>query len=112
MRATGAVLAGSVLSGALASVCCLGPLVLTLLGISGGALAHRFEPLRPYLLVCTYGLLVGAFYLTYRPQQAECAPGEPCAMPRASRLGKVMLWVGAFLVLLTTAFPWYSEYLL
>lgn len=111
MRATGPVLAGSVLSGVLASACCVGPLVLTLLGVSGGALAHRFEPLRPYLLVATYGLLAGAFYLTYRPPQVECGPGEACAMPRASRLGKVMLWIGALVVVLTTAFPWYAEYL-
>jgi len=116
MRATGAVLAGSVLggsvlSGVLASACCLGPLVLTLLGVSGAALAHRFEPLRPYLLATTYGLLAGAFYLTYRPRQAECGPGELCAMPRASRLGKVMLWIGTVLVILATAFPWYSQYL-
>jgi len=111
MRATGAVLAGSVLSGALASACCLGPLLLTLLGVSGGALAHRFEPLRPYLLVSTYGLLAGAFFLTYRPRQADCAPGDLCAMPRASRLGKVTLWIGTLLVILTTAFPWYSQYL-
>jgi mercuric ion transport protein len=111
MRATGAVLAGSVLSGALASACCIGPLVLTLLGVSGGALAHRFEPLRPFLLVSTYGLLAGAFYLTYRPGKANCAPGEPCAMPRASRLGRAMLWIGTLLVILTTAFPWYSQYL-
>jgi hypothetical protein len=70
MRARGAALAGSVVSGALASACCIGPLVLTLLGVSGGALAHRLEPLRPLLLVSTYGLLTGAFSLTYRPGRA------------------------------------------
>jgi hypothetical protein len=35
VKATGAVLAGSVLSGVLASACCLGPVVFTLLGVSG-----------------------------------------------------------------------------
>jgi mercuric ion transport protein len=106
------VLAGSLVSGALASACCLGPVVLTLMGVSGGALAHRFEPLRPYLLVATYGLLAGAFFLTYRPGAAACAPGETCAKPTVSRLAKLMLWIGAVLVILTTAFPWYSQYLL
>jgi mercuric ion transport protein len=111
VRSTGAVLTGSVLSGALASACCIGPLLLTALGVSGGALAHRFEPLRPYLLVSTYGLLAGAFFLTYRPRRVHCAPGEPCAMPRTSRLGRVMLWIGTVLVILTTMFPLYAEYL-
>src|SRR5207245_939372 len=70
--------AGSVVSGILASACCIGPLVLGLMGISGAAFARRFEPFRPYLLVVTYALLGGAFYLTYRPP-AACGPGEACA---------------------------------
>lgn len=111
MKGAGAVMGGSVLSGVLASACCLGPLVFTLLGVSGAALTRRFEPLRPYLLVSTYGLLAGAFYLTYRPRQVECPPGEACAMPRANRLGRVMLWIGTAVVILATAFPWYSQYL-
>jgi len=111
MRATGAVLAGSVLSGILASACCIGPLVLTLLGVSGAAVGQRFEPLRPYLLVSTYGLLAAAFYLSYRPVRPACAPGEQCAAPGGGRLGRLMLWIGTLSVLLATAFPWYSQYL-
>jgi mercuric ion transport protein len=111
MRARGATLAGSVVSGIFASACCLGPLVLSLLGISGAAVARRFEPLRPYLLVLTYGLLAGAFYLSYRPAKAACAPGGSCAMPRASRAGNIALWVALMVVLLTTLFPLYSVYL-
>jgi len=111
MRAQSATLAGSVVSGILASACCLGPLVLSLLGVSGAAFAQRFEPLRPYLLVLTYGLLGGGFYMTYRPGKAGCAPGEACEMPRASRVGKVMLWVATVIVLLATLFPVYSVYL-
>src|SRR5712691_4804969 len=84
MKAQGATLAGSVVSGVLASACCMGPLVLSLLGVSGAAFAQRFEPLRPYLLVLTYGLLGGGFYLTYRPGKADCAPGEVCGMSVAT----------------------------
>src|SRR5260370_41932696 len=111
MKAQGVTFAGSVIGGFLASLCCIGPLVFALLGISGAAFAQRFEPLRPYLLVATYGLLAGAFYSTYRPAKAECVPGEACEMPRANRAGKVMLWIAVAVVLLSTAFPWYSVYL-
>ena len=111
MKAQGVTLVGSVIGGILASVCCIGPLVFALLGISGAAFAQRFEPLRPYLLVATYSLLGRAFYYAYRPAQTECGPGEACEMPRANRAGKVMLWIAAVVVLLTTAFPWYSVYL-
>jgi mercuric ion transport protein len=102
--------AGSVVSGVLASACCIGPLVLGLLGISGAAFAQRLEPFRPYLLVMTYALLGGAFYLAYRPQ-AACGPGEACEMPRANRVGRIMLWIAAIVVVLATAFPWYAQYL-
>lgn len=111
MNRNGALLAGSVFSGLLASACCLGPLVFALLGISGAAFAHRFEPLRPYLLIVTYALLGGAFYLTYRPGRAECGPGQACERPRVNRAGRIALWVAAVAVVLATAFPWYSVYL-
>lgn len=111
MRAERAAAAGSVVSGVLASVCCIGPLAFALLGISGAAFAQRFEPFRPYLLVVTYALLGGAFYFTYGPQQTACGPGEACEMPRTNRFGKAMLWIAAVVVVLTTTFPWYAEYL-
>jgi mercuric ion transport protein len=111
MRARTATLAGSIVGGFLASVCCIVPLVFAVLGISGAAFALRFEPLRPYFLVLTYGLLAGAFYLTYRPAKAECGPGEACAVPTASRAAKAALWIVGIVVVLTTAFPLYSAYL-
>ena len=106
-----AAAAGSVVGGVLASACCIAPVAFALLGVSGAGFAHRFEPLRPFLLVLTFLLLGGAFYLRYRPAPTPCGPGEACAMPRANRLGKVVLWIATALVVLTTAFPWYAEYL-
>ena len=111
MRVERAAAGGAVFSGIVASVCCIGPFVFALMGISGAAFASQFEPLRPYFLLLTYALLGGAFYLTYRPRRAACGPGEACEMPRANRVGKVMLWIAAAVVVLATAFPWYSVYL-
>ncbi len=110
MRVESVAAAGSVVSGILASACCIGPLVFALLGISGAAFAQRFEPFRPYLLAVTYALLGGAFYFTYRPQ-AACGPNAGCELPRTNRLGKSMLWMATLIVVLATAFPWYAQYL-
>ena len=110
MRGATATLVGSVVGGFLASVCCIVPLGLALLGFSGVAWALRFEPWRPHLLVLTYGLLAGAFYLTYRPEP-DCEPGSACAPTTARRAGKAALWVAAVVVVLTTAFPLYSAYI-
>jgi mercuric ion transport protein len=100
-------------SAVLASACCIGPVVLAVIGVSGGtALAvHRLEPFRPYLLVVTFGLLAYAFNATYRPALEECGPGGPCAIPGANRLGKVLLWLAAAVVVLATTFPYYADYL-
>ena len=110
MKTATASLAGSVLGGFLASVCCIVPLAFALLGLSGAAFALRFEPWRPHFLLLTYGLLGGAFYLTYRPAKAACEPGDSCDVP-TNRSGKVVLWIATVVVLLTTAFPLYSVYL-
>ena len=111
MKARSATLVGSLIGGALASVCCIVPLAFALLGISGAAFAHRFAPYRPYLLALTYGLLAAAFHFTYRPATAACGPGGECERPRTSRAGKVALWIAVVVVVLTTAFPLYAVYL-
>jgi mercuric ion transport protein len=110
MTARTATIVGSVLGSFLASACCIVPLVFAILGISGAGFALRFEPLRPYLLVLTYGLLGGAFYMTYRPAPAECGPGDACSST-TSRAGRVALWIAVVVVGLATAFPLYSAYL-
>jgi mercuric ion transport protein len=111
MKVRTATLAGSVVGGFLASVCCIVPLAFAFLGLSGAAFAVRLEPMRPYLLVVTYGLLAGAFYLTYRPAKAGCAANGACAVPQSSAAAKVVLWIATVVVLLTTTFPLYSPYL-
>ncbi len=108
---TGLTITGAILASAAASACCLGPLVLTILGIGGAASALALAPYRPYLIALTVVLLGTAFYITYRRRAQACAPGETCEMPTANRTGKVLLWVATALILLAIAFPYYSLYL-
>ena len=102
---------GALVAGLAASACCLGPLVLTIVGIGGAASALALEPYRPYLLVLTAVFLGLAFYLTYRRPAAACGPGNACEMPKANRLGKMLLWAVTLIVVLTATFPYYSRYL-
>ena len=53
---------GAVLSAALASVCCILPLGLGVLGLSTTAVAAFFEPLRPWFLALA-ALLLGVGFL-------------------------------------------------
>ena len=102
---------GSVVAAVAASACCLGPVVLSVLGAGAlGAAATRLEPLRPVFLGLTAVLLGSAFYLTYRPARHTCAPDGTCA-PAPKRTAKVVLWIATVLVILLVTFPYYVNWL-
>lgn len=104
-------LGAAVLAAITASLCCIGPLVATLLGIGSFGAAAVFETWRPYLLGVTFALLAAAFYYTYRQREVACADGT-CKVSRAPRWNKAMLWIATAVVLLFAAFPYYSGPLL
>ena len=100
---------GAIVAAFLASACCVGPLVLALLGLGGGALLLEFEPYRPYFMAATFGLLGLGFWLQYRtPKPVANADGVACdcPTPRANKAGRVMLWVATVLVVAFLAFPY------
>ncbi|MCL6556507.1 MAG: mercuric ion transporter MerT [Burkholderiales bacterium] len=99
-------LIGGVLAALGASLCCIGPLVLVLLGVGGawvGSLA-RLEPFRPFFLAAAAAALYFAWRRLYSP--AACTPGAVCASPRVSRLYKALFWLVALLVLFAFVFPY------
>lgn len=105
------LLAGGALGAAVAaSICCIGPLVLAIAGLGGGALLLRFTPFRPYFLIATAFLLAGAFFLSYRRKET-CEPGDPCANPKARRIQLFFLWFATILVVLLAAFPYYARFI-
>lgn len=99
-------LIGSIISAILASVCCLGPIVFAVLGISGAGFILKFEQYRPLFIGVAAALLGTGFYLTYKKKPAEqCEPGSHCANPNSGRLNKIILWVATVLVALFVFFP-------
>jgi len=102
---------GSIVAGILASACCIGPLVLSFLGLGGIAFATALEPYRPYFIGMTILFLGAGFYYAYRPQEEECKPGEACATPQNRRLQRLMLWIVAVLAVVLMAFPYLLSYL-
>jgi mercuric ion transport protein len=89
---------GSVISGFLASLCCIGPLVFVVLGLSGVAFFAKLEQYRLPFGAVAVGLLALGFFFTYR-RNGECAPGSSCTVnPGRKRLNKIMLWIATVLV--------------
>jgi mercuric ion transport protein len=107
---SGALVVGG-LAAILASTCCLGSLVLVMLGLSGAWIGNltRLEPYRPFFIA---GALVALFLAGRRIfRQAQiCDPGEVCAVPRTRRTYKVFFVAVSGLVLIALVFPYVVKF--
>ncbi len=96
---------GGILGALAASSCCILPLALFSLGISGAWIANftALAPYKPYFAAGTIALLGYGYYLVYvRPKQA-CADGS-CARPLPNLVVKSSLWIATVLVIIALAF--------
>jgi len=101
---------GSLFSGILsaigASVCCVGPLVLMTLGISGAWISSltALEPVRPVFVALTAVFLGLAFRRIY-PKRTVGAPGSQCAEPKVAARQRKAFWIVAVMVLALLSAP-------
>lgn len=95
------------LAAVLASICCVGPLVLVSIGISGAWIGNLtvFEPYRPIFIGAALVALFFAYRRIFRPAQA-CKPGEVCAVPQVKTAYKSIFWIVAALTGAALAFPY------
>lgn len=106
--------AGGLLGALAASSCCVLPLVLFSVGVSGAWIGN-LTALAPYQWIfstATFAFLAAGFYFVYGKPRAACADGEACARPLPNRLVKIALWVATALVLAALAFPFVAPMLL
>jgi mercuric ion transport protein len=106
LNVKGSLLAG-VLAGIGASLCCVGPLALLALGISGawiGSLS-ALEPARPVFVGLTLVFLGLAYRRLYLLPQV-CEPGAPCADPRTRIRQRLVFWTVSVALLGLLAVPW------
>lgn len=98
---------GGILGALAASTCCIVPLVLFSLGISGAWIGQltALEPYKSFFIAITVGFLGYGYWLVYRTPKAACAQGEACARPLPNRLVKAALWFATALVILAFAWP-------
>ncbi len=80
------------------SICCIGPLAITLLGVNGAILGAVIKPYRPILLTVAAVLLAFAYWRLQRSRNV--AEGAACSI-QAMRVQKkvlrasVVIWIAA-----------------
>lgn len=105
------MLAAGGLAAILASACCIGPLLLVSIGLSGAWVANLqvLEPYKPMFLGVALLAMIFAYRRIYRAA-AECKPGELCALPQTQFMYKMMFWIVIALMLIALTFPYFAHY--
>jgi mercuric ion transport protein len=102
-----------VLAAIVGSLCCVAPLVLLTLGISGAWISRltALDCCRPIFIGVTLIFMSLAFRQLYIVP-ALCAPGEACASPRLQRRQRQIFWVIVVMLAALIAFPWCAPLLI
>lgn len=107
--------AGGGLVGALAaSSCCILPLVLFGLGISGAWIGDftRLAPYKPVFIALTVAFLGTGYFLVYRASRRACRDDQACSRPLPTRLVRIMLVVATILAAAAFSFDYVAPFLL
>lgn len=101
----------SLLMGALAAIgasaCCVGPLVLVLLGVSGAWVSYlsMLEPYRPVFIGLTLLFIGLAFHKLYLMPQT-CTPNTPCSDIHVRKRQRLLFWIVSLPLLGLLIAPW------
>jgi mercuric ion transport protein len=101
LRAQKLVATGGLIGALAASSCCILPLVLFGLGVSGAWIGNltRLAPYQPYFIAATAACLGGGYWLRYRSRKTTCADAEVCARPLPNRIVTMSLILSTVLVI-------------
>ena len=93
--------AGGLVGALAASSCCILPLVLFSLGVSGAWIGNltQLAPYQPFFIAASIACVGYGYWLVYRASKAACAGGEACARPFANWLVQLGLIVATVLVI-------------
>ena len=105
-----ALLAGGV-AAMVAAACCIGPLLLVLLGFGGAWMANLqvLEPYRPVTLVIAIVFLALAYRRIWKPADV-CEPGTLCGVPQTRLMYKILFLLVALLIVASIGFPYVAHY--
>jgi mercuric ion transport protein len=114
-RSQGLMAAGVLLGAFAAASCCILPLVLFGLGVTGAWIGTftQLAPYQPYFIAATIVCLGYGYWLVYRsPKVSPCVEGEGCARPLSNWLVRLVLIAATVLVIAAIAFDLFVPLLL
>lgn len=95
---------GGVIAAFTASLCCVGPLILTLMGVSGGAVLAKLDILRIPMIIIVTVLFGVAGYSLFKKREI-CEPGSICADPKKYKKMVIAYWLGLTIAILGVTSP-------
>lgn len=106
--------AGGLLGALAASSCCILPVLLFSLGVSGAWIANftQLAPYQPYFIAAAVAFVGVGHWLVYRASKRACTDGAACARSLPSRLVKLVLIVTMLLVIAALSFDFLAPLLL
>jgi mercuric ion transport protein len=104
---------GGLLGALTVSSCCILPVVVFSLGISGAWIGNftQLAPYKPIFIAATIAFLGTGYWQVYRSSRIACA-GEACARPLPNRIVRGTLVVATVLVIAAFGFDYVAPYLL
>lgn len=105
--------AAGILGALAASSCCVLPLMLFSLGVSGAWIGNftQLAPCQPCFIAATLVFLGAGYWLVYRSSKLTCADGMACARPLPNRLVKAGLVLATILVIAALGFDFVAPLL-
>ncbi len=96
-----------------ASLCCVAPFVLVLMGVSGAWIGSltALAPYRPIFIGVALVFMALAFRKLYLVPRA-CDATTRCAAPTGLRKQRIVFWTVSVLLAALIAFPWYAPLML
>lgn len=109
-RRKGWLAAGGAAGAVLASSCCIAPLMLVMLGVSGAWIGSltALEPYKPWFAGVALVFIGLGFRQVYFKARPACAEGSYCARPQSSTLTTSVLWTATVLVVLALTIDWWA----
>jgi mercuric ion transport protein len=106
--------AGGLVGALAAASCCILPLVLFGLGVSGAWIGKftQLAPYQPYFIVATIACVGYGYWLVYRSSKVECVEGEACARPLSNWVVRLGLIVATILIVAAIGFDLVAPLLL